>query len=335
MHELESEWIDGDTGQTRRVSSVALASGRVGEVQLRARAGYEWTPDSHLEALSATASWPLGPNTTATLLAIHSGAEPSDTSVGGSLTWTHPRFALGIDFRHGTERGSMLGVSLSTSFAREPGSRKWIQRGRKLAASASAVARVFLDHNANDVFDAGDEPIPGARFLGAQNSTQMVTNSSGRLFLSELPAERLHQVRLDASSLVDPFWVPTVEGYSMVGHPGGEVELDFPVRVSSEIEGTIYIDRGAGPQEARNVEVELVDSQDQVVQTTRSEFDGYFLFQRVPPGRYRVRLAAHSARALRLALPPEVQIGLPKQGGVVAGVDLILRPARPQGPAAP
>jgi hypothetical protein len=43
-----------------------------------------------------------------------------------------------------------------------------------------------------------------------------------------------------------------------------------------------------------------VDATGKVVATARSDFDGFFLFERVPYGEYRVRLAEDSARAARV-----------------------------------
>ena len=49
------------------------------------------------------------------------------------------------------------------------------------------------------------------------------------------------------------------------------------------------------------VELELVDAAGRVVASTLTEFDGFFLFDRVAYGSYRLRLGASSARALGTA----------------------------------
>ena len=49
------------------------------------------------------------------------------------------------------------------------------------------------------------------------------------------------------------------------------------------------------------VDLELVDSDGKVVATTRTDFDGFFLFDRVPYGRYALRVAASAAAAVKIA----------------------------------
>jgi len=46
--------------------------------------------------------------------------------------------------------------------------------------------------------------------------------------------------------------------------------------------------------------LELLDSNGKVVATTQTDYDGYFLFERVAYGRYTVRVAAESAAAAKI-----------------------------------
>ena len=48
------------------------------------------------------------------------------------------------------------------------------------------------------------------------------------------------------------------------------------------------------------VKLELLDPSGRVIATTSSEFDGFFLFQKVPYGRYHLRINADSAAVLDL-----------------------------------
>ena len=47
-------------------------------------------------------------------------------------------------------------------------------------------------------------------------------------------------------------------------------------------------------------DLELVDVEGRAVARTRSDFDGFFLFEGVPYGRYTVRIAKLAAEATRL-----------------------------------
>ena len=45
------------------------------------------------------------------------------------------------------------------------------------------------------------------------------------------------------------------------------------------------------------LDVELIDASGAVIATARSDYDGYFLFERIAYGRYTVRLTQESAEA--------------------------------------
>ena len=49
------------------------------------------------------------------------------------------------------------------------------------------------------------------------------------------------------------------------------------------------------------VDLELVDVRGKVTETARTDFDGFFLFERVGYGRYSLRVSAASAAAAKIA----------------------------------
>ena len=49
------------------------------------------------------------------------------------------------------------------------------------------------------------------------------------------------------------------------------------------------------------MDLELVDARGTIRATTRTDFDGFFLFESVPYGQYTLRIAALSAQAANLA----------------------------------
>jgi hypothetical protein len=66
----------------------------------------------------------------------------------------------------------------------------------------------------------------------------------------------------------------------------------------------------SGGNGIEGVDLELVDAAGHVIGRTRSDFDGFFLFESVPYGQYGVRIARLSAEAARLnaALPGHIKV---------------------------
>ncbi len=75
------------------------------------------------------------------------------------------------------------------------------------------------------------------------------------------------------------------------------------------------------------VELQLLDgAAGEVVQEVSSAFDGFYLFERVLPGRYTLRVNPDQLARLHLASPGEREITL-GSGEVVSGVDLVITEA--------
>ena len=73
-------------------------------------------------------------------------------------------------------------------------------------------------------------------------------------------------------------------------------------------DGTLMAEGGRAMS---GVKLELLDPSGRVIATTISEFDGFFLFEKVPYGQYRLRIGAESAAALDL----EQQLDTPARVG--------------------
>ena len=66
-----------------------------------------------------------------------------------------------------------------------------------------------------------------------------------------------------------------------------------------DIEGAIVKSGGIGFE---GLDLELVDDVGKVVAMTRTDFDGFFLFERVAYGSYHIRIAKDSAAAAKVAV---------------------------------
>ena len=105
-------------------------------------------------------------------------------------------------------------------------------------------------------------------------------------------------IGIDASSLPDPMVQPSTPGMVVTPRPGEVAVVELPLVGAGEIDGTLVRSAGASLE---GVDLELLDVEGRVVRTTRSDFDGFFLFESVAYGRYTVRIATLSADAVKVA----------------------------------
>ena len=105
-------------------------------------------------------------------------------------------------------------------------------------------------------------------------------------------------IGVDTSSLKDPTLAPAKAAQVVTLRPGLIAHVDIPLVGAGTIEGMLMKDGGSGYE---GLDLELVDEDGHVVATTRSDFDGFFLFERVTYGYYRVRLTEPSAKVAGVA----------------------------------
>ena len=92
-----------------------------------------------------------------------------------------------------------------------------------------------------------------------------------------------------------------------VPRPGVPVDVEIGLVGGGDVEGAIVRSGGIGFE---GLELELVDGAGKVFAVTRTDFDGFFLFERIPYGEYRIRLSKDSAAAAGLVrdIAPKVSI---------------------------
>lgn len=198
-----------------------------------------------------------------------------------------------------------------------------------MAGQGAASVQAFVDKNMNGVRDAGEEAVPNAGFfVGNGGRYPARTDRDGGVFIHRLTPGQYTDIALDPATLEDPQWKPEREGVRILPRPGLVQAIDFPVIYTAEVEGTVFLvdDKGRrrGIGDAR---LELLNERAEVVATTKSSADGYYLLHQVTPGRSTLRIAPDQARKLNLAGELAKTLQIPADGEFLSGQDFELRMA--------
>jgi hypothetical protein len=319
----------GDGGADTRTSrGVLLLSGRLpGERLLRGDISYEIQPEVRLEGVRVELEQRLDRDLLVRAILSRLFGEDQETGLTLGLNWRFARAIVGLSAGYSDRRGFELGAGMSFSVGRDPYSGVWFTRAETLANSGAAGARVFLDQDLDGVFGAHDRPLPGVRFEGA--GEDLSTDDEGVVLLPGYSPYQGTPLSVDAESLEDPFWVPGQTGLNVITRPGRATRVDFPVLPTGEVDGTVYLRQGDEQSPVSNVRLELVNEAGKVIKKTRSSFDGFYLFEGVLAGRYRLKVNARQLSRLRLAEPAPRRVRIEAAGEVVSGVDLVLKRADP------
>ena len=192
-----------------------------------------------------------------------------------------------------------VAVGLNLNFSIDGSRRGFRPVVDPLAGVGQVEARVFRDDNMNGLRDAGEAVEEGAMLTASTALALRPSGSNGIASANGLTPFRPVAVGIDATSLSDPALAPRHALQVIVPRPGITARIDIPLVGAGAIEGALVGNDGGGLE---GLDVELLDAQGRVVGTARSDYDGFFLFERVAYGVYGFRLTAPSATAARLSV---------------------------------
>ena len=100
---------------------------------------------------------------------------------------------------------------------------------------------VYHDKNGNFIFDEGDKVLPDVTVESVNIRRKDKTNKDGYSLINDLPTYRATDIRIDETTLPDSFMMAGFSGLSVFPKAGEIIELEFPVHMSGEIDGTVSI----------------------------------------------------------------------------------------------
>ncbi len=319
---------DEETGKTVTTDGTFLVGGQLKQVRLRGQLSYGVEPTMDLSTSSLSADWKLSNDFSASAGINIDLSEDGATTFTTGVNSTYELASVGINADYDTTNNFNARLTLSFSSARDPRDNSLIVSSNNLAESGALSVRVFLDSNTNGVFDDEDTPLEGVRFNAGQTSFKQRTNKHGLAYVSGLNTYKTINFSVDKGSLEDPFWVAVPEGVSVSLRPGVPGRVDFPIITTGEIDGTIYRRSGEWAREVRDVVVQLVNKDGEVVKQVQSSFDGFYLMDFITPGEYTLRVNPDQLKRLKIARTEEHKVIIEGDGTILNGVDFILEADR-------
>lgn len=308
---IELEWVKdysplGGGPETRLDTSLRL-SGRIGGLRLRGEATLGLMGDRGFRESKITGEWRAGETSD---WKVEAGYSNSDSR--GRLALGHTRrfrhFGLTGQLEVASDGSVAAGVNLAFSIGPDPHKGGMRFASEKLASAGQAFAVVFHDENADGIRQAGETVQKEVELTAGLSARGPPTDAQGRTVIDGLQPYEPVLIGIDASTLPDPFVQPATGGVVVTPRPGIPVIIELPLVSAGEISGNLQREGG---RILNGVDIELVDRNGRVVKTTRSEYDGFFLFEFVPYGRYSLRITALSANVVgvEMALTTVAELG--------------------------
>ena len=316
--------VDGTAADYTDANGSFLMAGRIGRTSVRGNLAYEIEPLNELSSAALLADHLIGADFTAGAGVERRFSTNQGTTVTGNVSRRFDLAALGLRGEWTNDGSWGAFMTLSFAFGREPRTGDWRMSSRQMADKGSVSARVFLDNDYDGNFGEGDTALEGVTFRGYGASGKKTTDADGVAFLTGLPPYRETDIVVPPQGLEDPYWVVDPEGVTLVPRSGNTATVDFPVVVTGEVDGMVYLREAGNVVEAADVALQLVDSGGKVVARTKSVFDGFYLFSFVRPGDYSVRVDPAQLERLGLASTGARKAKIEGDGTIVSGIAFTL-----------
>ena len=306
LHHQETRRRDYRAEKTR---ARLMASSAVGRLHTRLSANYlvterEWQ-DYELSASFPVKDMRVGVSYTESLLA-------DVRRVSGNLNIPLKGGTLGLDlFASGRDYGLFL--RFSGSFGWDPHTKRLRASREPLTRYGSFLGRVFLDLDGDGRQDEGESGLSGVRLNIGERLTSPPSDKEGIVHLSRLLPYTHHIISVDEASLPDPFFFSKDPALNVMVRPGRTTATAIPILAAGGISGVVTLFRENLPEEgAAGIPLLLLDKEGREVTRTRTEFDGFFYIDKIPPGEYRLILDREKLLALKLeAYPADYDIAIP------------------------
>ena len=310
-------------GETISSGGSLLVGGRLLGIGIRGNLGYTMEPDSAFTTASVSAERLFGAGMSARAGAARSFATAVNTYSAG-ISRRFSAFSVGLNGSYSDNDSAAVLLTFGLSAARDPHDGDWSLYPDEIASKGAASARVFLDNDFDGVFSEGDEPVPGAKFETGHWLATRETDENGVVMLTGLPPYTKIPIALPPRGLVDPYWVAQPEGYVTPLRPGVAAQLDFPIVVTGEVDGTVMLRQRGTLLQVADVVIQLVDTQGQVVGEAKSSFDGFYLLEGVRPGVYSVRVDPDQMQRLGLVPGTPRTVEIKGDGTIASGIDFVV-----------
>lgn len=315
----------GDGEINKSASGSFLVGGRVDDFRVRGQMGYEIAPVKKLTTVSLSGDWVISQMYQGNASVTRTLGDQASTAYSMGLNTAFDQLSAGLAFDYTNTQEMVAKLTMNFSLTRDPG-RGAIEMARgNIATKGAMTARVFLDHDANGEYSDGDEPLDGIGFTADNMPLKGRTDEKGNAYIKGLEAYREIAFKVDLVTLADPYWIAQPGGIRIVPRPGTTAQFDFPIVSTGEVDGTVFRIWRDGPGSVAGVVVQLLKEDGTLVRELESAYDGFFLFDFVAPGRYKLRVSPEQMSTLGLGVDQEYALEIDGGGTIVSGKDFVLQ----------
>lgn len=254
------------------------------------------------------------------------------------------RFSLVVDFNkvrssstyNNTRSSSSFTQNIRGSVGYDTNYNNFLFTSRNQVGRSGAAIKLFVDNNANKVFDEGDDSIEeNAVRIHRSGSSSMLKN--GILYYTQMQPYFFYNMELNKGAVRNPMLVPTVEKFGMITDPNRFKKIEVPFYMSGVVEGRVEREFESGKiGGVSGLKINLTQADGDFSQEIRTFSDGSFYAYEVPPGEYELSADSAQLRILKTKSYPDkysFSVQAIPEGDFVEGIKIMLYPEDQESPA--
>lgn len=304
--------IDGDSRKTITARTLLNYSFSA-KLTIRSSLAYNLQPTETLNTLNMAFGYNFGNNFNTNFSVDHQFAQAgrrTSTNYSASLSKTFKKIIVSLGGNYIDSGNFGANINLSTSFGYDAKHNTGVISGIPIANGGAIAIKVFIDENNNGLFDKGEEPLKDVEILINGGVKKIKTNQDGVAFIANLQIDNTATVTIDNNSLPDPYLFVKKNIIKVSTHSGTIADIDFPIIKVGEIYGYAVINKNGNISPAANVELQLVDEQGNIISSTKSSYDGFYLLETIPFGNYQLKISPQQSARLGFAAEQKYDIEL-------------------------
>ncbi len=271
-----------------------IGSGHVGDVRLRGTTSFYVSPGARLQSAELEAYWSASENVDLEGDLVY---ESTSHRARARVSYIRRLSSLAVALTGEAASDGSLAFGINLNFSLDPRHGIAVSR-RPLAQAGEVHALVYRDLNDNGARDPSEPAETGALVTTGSQQAEKTTDAKGSVVVGGLVPYQPIAVGIDLTSLADPMLVPKKALQVVVPRPGVPAEVEIGLVGGGDVEGALVKSGGLGFE---GVDLELVDASGRAIAKTRTDYDGFFLFERVAYGSYTIRVAKDSAAAAKVS----------------------------------
>lgn len=207
------------------------------------------------------------------------------------MKWVLPYLTVTPYFSY-SDKGTVSGnLTMLLSLGNRTGQlgNYYAAESRTISSRGTLKARLFEDENGDGRYTLGERLLSGGVIHSLQTRQKAESDDVGVATINNVRAWFPSDIVYESDTVEEYSMKYGGDQFAIEMRPGKVIEVDLPFYRAGDIDGIVYSRRSDGRERtARGITIELINREGEVVAKTVSASDGFYSFQRVLPGRYRV-----------------------------------------------